>query len=130
MLLLPPMPTSMGILEAARRLGVSPDTVRRHIRIGLLEAHQRPRGRGYTWVVDVPDTVIPSSPRDGRTPVSDPPGASGASTASYDQTELVRDLRRALDVAYTEIEARRAEVARLLALLERAQPPGSDTHGG
>ncbi len=106
----------MSINGAAQYLGVCPDTVRRHIRLGLLQARQKPRGTKYQWLVDVPDTA----PADGVSPSAsrEVPGIE-----EYDHLlQMVSELRRMLDVATAELEARRQETARLLALLERAQP--------
>ena len=44
--------------EAAKRLGVTQDTIRRRIRKGELEAYQEPRPQGYVWLVDVPEEEL------------------------------------------------------------------------
>jgi hypothetical protein len=43
------------LTEAAARLGVSVDTVRRRIRSGELHAQREQRPQGYRWVVALPD---------------------------------------------------------------------------
>ncbi len=44
------------IREAADRLGVSADTVRRRLKVGELEGRQEPQGKsGYRWIVQLPD---------------------------------------------------------------------------
>ncbi len=109
----------MGINEAARYLGVCPDTVRRHIRLGLLQARQKPRGTKYQWLVEVPEMQEAAKPDTGERVHShhQPP-----TVEEYERLQqLVDDLRHLLGVATTELDARRSETARLLALLERAQ---------
>jgi predicted transcriptional regulator len=106
----------MSINEAARELGVSPDTVRRHIRIGLLQARQKPRGRGYQWMVELPGSLEAGSPSglDFQT-------SGGPSVEEYQHMkDMVAELRRALEVTTAELEARREEVGRLLTLVEQA----------
>jgi hypothetical protein len=102
---------SVGINEAARRLGVCPDTVRRHVRLGLLPAKQKPRGTKYQWLVELPDVqAAPAVAGDG-------PNAQ-----DYERLkELVAELRGMLGVATAELDARRKEVAQLLSLLEQSQ---------
>ena len=48
--------TEVSIKEAAERLGVSVDTVRRRLKAGELEGKQEPHGAsGYRWLVQLPD---------------------------------------------------------------------------
>ncbi len=41
--------------EAARRLGVSLDTVERRLHKGELEGHKEPRPQGYIWLIEMPE---------------------------------------------------------------------------
>ena len=103
----------MGINDAARRLGVCPDTVRRHIRIGLLQARQKPRGSKYQWLVEVPET----RPAEAEPPL---PGHVPTAAEYRRVCELADELRHMLAVATAELDARRHEVAQLFGLLDRA----------
>lgn len=47
-------PELVPIAEAARRLGVSADTVRRRLKRGELEGEQHPTAQGFTWLVAMP----------------------------------------------------------------------------
>lgn len=47
-------PELVPIAEAARRLGVSADTVRRRLKRGELESEQRANAQGFTWLVAMP----------------------------------------------------------------------------
>jgi hypothetical protein len=112
------MARSLSINDAARQLGLSPDTVRRRIRIGVLAAHQKPRGRGYQWIVDLPDA------QPGTDAAGEPNADMGHAPTIEEYQQMkqqVIDLRRMLEVATAELEARRSETGRLLALLEQAQ---------
>ena len=99
----------LTINQAASYLGVCPDTVRRHIRLGLLTAERQPRGSKYHWLVDVT----------GREPV----GASFSDDRQPTReeferlNEMVVELRNMLRVTLEQLEARRQEVWRLLTLL-------------
>jgi transposase-like protein len=95
------------ISEAARRLGVSPDTVRRYIRQGKLAAAKQPSPRGLVWLVDLPDDV----------PGLGPDAASEVERLREDVghwRELSMSLRQ-------ELAARTQEIRQLLVLLERSQ---------
>jgi hypothetical protein len=94
------------IAEAARQLGVSRDTVRRHIRRGRLPASKRPTSNGLAWLVDLSD--------DARAPTGQAAREGGLSREEVGHwRELAMTLSR-------ELAARTHEVQQLLALLERA----------
>jgi len=93
------MPT-MTINEAARLRGVSPDTIRRHIRMGLLTARKEHTPRGIRWLVEEPDA-------------SETPLRIDVSEAA------VRGMQEALEVLREELEARRREAWQLQGLLKR-----------
>ena len=119
----------LTIPEAAIRLGVSADTVRRRVKSGRLKARREPHGRNHQWLIDLD---VPAMSQRGasegaaasRSIVRDlqPGEPDRESLASL--RALVDELRVSLDQARTELDARRGEVARLLALLER-QAAGS-----
>jgi excisionase family DNA binding protein len=46
------------VLEAARCLGISPDTVRRRISSGELKARREPHGANFTWWVEIPNELV------------------------------------------------------------------------
>jgi predicted DNA-binding transcriptional regulator YafY len=46
----------LTIRDAAERLGVSSDTIRRRLKAGELDGRQEPQGKqGYRWIVQLPD---------------------------------------------------------------------------
>ena len=98
--------------DAAFRLGVSLDTVRKHCRTGSYRAERRPTPRGMAWFVDM--SALPAQPVPDVTPniAEDAPDALPSSDAVV--TALIAhidDLRGQLSVQAT---AHAAEIARLV----------------
>lgn len=53
----------LSIKEAAERLGVSVDTMRRRLKAGELEGRHEPHGKsGYRWLVQLPDDAQADAP--------------------------------------------------------------------
>lgn len=48
------MTERVPIKEAAERLGVSADTIKRRMKAGELVGHQKPTAQGFVWLVEVP----------------------------------------------------------------------------
>ena len=48
------MSDRVPIKEAAERLGVSADTIKRRMKAGELVGHQKSTAQGFRWLVDVP----------------------------------------------------------------------------
>jgi len=86
----------VSVGEAARRLGVSTDTIRRRIGKGELTAHQEPTPQGFRWEVEL------------QQPVN---GHEGNTEA------LVTALQAQVEAQGQELDARRREVAELHQLL-------------
>jgi hypothetical protein len=57
--------------EAAVRLGVSPQTVKRRVKSGKLSGRQEATAQGFNWLIDIPD--MPNNPSAG-TPSGAPDG--------------------------------------------------------
>jgi hypothetical protein len=121
--------------EAARRLGITTEAIRKRIARGSLEGWRR----GRRWFVVIPDDAGPAdeTPRPDATahPTSDvrsrpdtPPDATahdrtpdgGPAGQSGDREELAL-LREVVGVLRDELEARRREVQQLHTLLAQAQ---------
>lgn len=98
---------AVTIREAARRLGVSEDTVRRRMRRGDLVGVREDTAAGFRWLVEVPE---------------EGPEAEAGPTGSAELLEVAlaheRDVRALLE---RELEARRREVSELHVLLQNAQ---------
>ncbi len=104
----------VSILEAARRLGVTQETIRRRIRKGELAAYQEPRPQGYVWFVDVPEEELPSE---------EPPYADFKEKAN--ETELLREmmelLREELKTKDRQLESKDQQIKELHVLLQQFQ---------
>jgi hypothetical protein len=104
----------VSIPEAARRLGVTQDTVRRRIRKGELTAYQEPRPQGYVWSVDIPEEKLSS----------EEPSYPDFKEEKND-VQLLREmmelLREELKTKDRQLEAREREVQELHVLLQQAQ---------
>jgi len=96
---------TVSIGEAAARLGVSTDTIRRRIGRGTLTAHRDPTAQGFRWQVELPDG---SQSMDGH---------HDNSTLE----SLVATLQTQVQAQTQELEARRREVQELHVLLQTAQ---------
>ena len=94
------------ILDAAKILNVSMDTVRRRIGKGELKARKVPSPHGETYLVEVPDDADP--PREVPEDKEDNPLA-------------IEAMRKTISILETELEARRREVQELHVLLQQAQ---------
>ena len=108
-------------MEAATRLGVSPDTIRRRIRNGELKAKQEPTPQGYTWKVQLP---VDEAAR-GSTSQDRQPGASDESLPWRELVDTLRDevsvLREQLIAQQEEASAKNEQIRELHVLLQQAQ---------
>ena len=101
------------IIDAAKILNISMDTVRRRISKGELKARKVPSPHGETYLVEVPEEPGPVSevPEDKE-----------------DNPLAIEAMRKTISILETELEARRREVQELHVLLQQAQkqlPPGN-----
>ena len=95
----------LGIMEAAVRLGVSTDTIRRRVRKGELPAIRDNTGQ---WRLDLPDDAAPIAPRQ--------PVQASLAPATLPLAPIP------MQVAYADIaDALRAQVEDLQARLDRAE---------
>jgi len=93
----------VSVGEAARRLGVSVDTIRRRIGRGELAAHQEPTPQGFRWEVELQPNDQPVNGHDRNIEA------------------LVTTLQAQVHAQAEELDARRREVQELHVLLQTAQ---------
>jgi len=93
----------VSIGEAARRLGVSTDTIRRRIGKGELLAHREPTPQGYRWEIELQPNDQPLNGHEGN------------------NEALVTALLAQVQAQAEELDARRREVQELHVLLQTAQ---------
>lgn len=129
---------TVTIAEAAERLGISQDTVRRRIHRGELQAQQSPTPQGFVWQVEVcgpaeaPSPPEPERPAPVQEAASTPTAASAGDTSAGPPAE-VRRLEQLVDVLQEELRRRNDELAArtreigelhvLLQQVQRALPP-------
>jgi hypothetical protein len=121
----------MGLVtmtEAARRLDVTVETVKRRLRRGELQGHKQPRPQGFTWLIEMPEDTGDQDSTPSVTP-SDTP----ASNAEVHRLEdMVSLLQRELAITRDELEHQRSmyqselvsknkQIEQLHVLLQQAQ---------
>ena len=110
----------ISVMEAATRLGVSPDTIRRRIRNGELHAFQKPTPQGYSWKVELPDESTVESPSQDHEGVH-----SGESLPWRELVDTLRDevsvLREQLIAQQGESVAKNEQIRELHVLLQQTQ---------
>lgn len=97
------------IRDAAQRLGVSPDTVRRHLKSGEMTGERQKTPQGFIWLVDVPRA--PSGAEDaGELP--QPAGRPELSEEQAILLERVAGLERLVSELQTDRDAWREQARR------------------
>jgi hypothetical protein len=103
--------------EAARRLGVTEDTVKRRLRKGELQGERKERPQGYTWMVELPDE---ESETDST--VTGTVSSLGDDTVGHQVSNgEVRRLEEMVSMLQHQLEVREREVQELHVLLQQAQ---------
>lgn len=109
----------MSISEAARALGISPDTVKRRMAAGQLLSKQEQRPQGYRWLVEVPDDAVGV---DAGIQEESESGTVDESVVLVLRAEVAR-LEETVQLLAVELDARRRDVAELHGLLREAVTP-------
>jgi len=104
---------TVSIGDAATRLGISPDTVRRRIGKGILTGHQEPTAQGFRWMIELPE---PEQETNGHRD-----SGSLENLVASSLENLVVTLQAQISAQADELEARRREVSELHVLLQTAQ---------
>jgi len=81
----------VSIKEAAERLGVSADTIRRRMKRGELVSRKRGTAQGYVWEIEVESLPVDGEPMAGEQPA---PGAAADSLELERLRERVTGLER------------------------------------
>jgi hypothetical protein len=129
------------VLEAARCLGISPDTVRRRISTGELKARKEINGKNFTWWVEVAEDLVSTGQviQEGPLPINEQDGERFNASSIVDvqtlldsQASLIATLKAQVQAQQEELESRRREVQELHVLLQQAQAalpvPQEDRH--
>jgi len=114
----------VSISEAARRLGVSSDTIRRRIGRGELVAHQEATPQGYRWEIEIDLSDQPLNGHDSNLEalVTALQSQIQGQTIELDaRRREVEDKQAQVQAQAEELDARRREVQELHVLLQTAQ---------
>jgi excisionase family DNA binding protein len=96
----------LTIRDAAERLGVSSDTIRRRLKAGELEGRQEPQGKqGYRWIVQLPEDAQ-------DTPTAVATAAPGMPTAEAYELADARARIEGLERLIDEIGSQREKLER------------------
>jgi predicted DNA-binding transcriptional regulator YafY len=96
----------VSIAEAAERLRLSEQTVRRRVRSGELPGVQLNTPQGFIWMVELSDDLSTDNPDSGEIKAL---------------RELIDTLRAQIETLSAELEGRRREAQEFLFLLQQAQ---------
>ncbi len=124
----------VGVLDAARILGVSDSTVRRLVKAGKLEAERVERPQGHVWLVRVPAPATDPSGTRQRLAAAAGAEPSGAPALAAWMTSVLEPLvtelslmRQANERQAGEVAGLREERGRLTAELDAARTAELDT---
>ena len=127
------------VQEAARRLGVKEDAIRKRIQRGSIRNQKDPSGRVWVWVRPAQDTAQDadaSSQDEAQDPYRDTTQDSAQDGRLEDLREQVaylrrqldeeREARRRADTILVQLSAANAEQARTIRAIEAPQEPPED----
>src|SRR3954468_4684809 len=111
----PPVTTrQVSVAEAARELGISPETVRRWIKSGRLQAERSIRPQGTVWEVSLPPTtprgVPPLAPATDHSEASPSEPAHASADVAWHPSPPVADHTAPLVASIARLIAELAEV--------------------
>lgn len=113
------------LAEAAHRLGVSVDTVRRRLHKGELKGEQQARPQGFIWLIEMPDETGQPSRSSADCQGEEQPGSQASMAACQAEISrletMVAALQDRIGAQQDELEARRREVQELHVLLQQSQ---------
>ena len=118
--------TKVSIAEAAHKLGISQDTIRKRLRAGELAGEQVRAPGGFRWLVELPEDVRgPATPEHADETAGEAAGLQGIVATLQAQNQSLQDhlatLQAQVQSQGEEMEARRREVQELHVLLQQAQ---------
>jgi predicted RNase H-like nuclease (RuvC/YqgF family) len=116
--------STVSIQEAAVRLGVSIETIRRRIHNGQLSASQSPTPQGFVWLVELPNNEDEVSPPSENGQVLRELVASLQAQVEAQQKQMDQQLaayQEQLQAKDKQLETRAREIQELHVLLQQAQ---------
>jgi hypothetical protein len=114
--------------EAAKRLGVSVDTIRRKLRRGELQGYQQPRPQGFIWAVELPEESDNHGITFAETVADTPASYPGSKGEICRLEEMVAVLQaqvvaqqKQMEAQQEELSAKNKQIEQLHVLLQQAQ---------
>jgi len=112
--------------EAARRLGVSVDTVERRLKRGELTGQQEQRAKGWRWLIEVPGGDAPvnngvapvNAPADAPALTIDAPAGIGLVDVLQDQVASLQEQLRQLG---QQVSSRDSQITELITVVRQQQ---------
>lgn len=123
----------ISVVEAAKVLGVSEETVKRRIRRGELQGQQYPRPQGHVWMVDLPSDPVNSTihhdirttPREFIDHDTDPAVRDGEISRLEETLSILRTQVEAqekyIEGYQQQLDAKDRQIEQLHVLLQQAQ---------
>ena len=117
----------LTMVEAAHRLGVSMDTVKRRIQKGELKGHQQPRPQGFVWLVEMPEESSQPGSNPANTPVSTSELRRLEEMVQFLKAELaardtqVESWKQETEAHREQLQAKDRQIEQLHILLQQAQ---------
>jgi predicted ArsR family transcriptional regulator len=119
---------SVTMAEAAKRLGVSVDTIRRKLRRGELQGYQQPRPQGFIWAVELPEESDNHGITFAETVADTSASYPGSKGEIYRLEEMVAVLQaqvvaqqKQMEAQQEELTAKNKQIEQLHVLLQQAQ---------
>ena len=113
------------VAEAARRYGVSVDTVKRRLRNGELQGHKQPGRGGFSWLIEM-NGASPSNSEDATANATvDAPVNDGEVQALRELVETLRSQvmsqQKQAESEHQQLEAKDNQIRELHVLLQQTQ---------
>ncbi len=119
---------SVTMAEAAKRLGVSVDTIRRKLRRGELQGYQQPRPQGFVWIVELSEELDNHGITFAETVADTSASYPGSKGEIYRLEEMVDVLQaqvvaqqKQMEAQQEELTAKNKQIEQLHVLLQQAQ---------
>jgi len=110
--------------EAARRLGVSVDTIERRLKKGDLQGQREQRGKGWRWLIEVAADDAPATApaNNGDAPAS-APAENPLVTALQDQIAGLQEQLRVMNQALSSRDNQIVELITVVRTTQAMLPP-------
>ena len=109
------------VAEAARRLCVSEDTVKRRLHKGELLGYRQSRPQGFTWLIELPDEPEKVDHADTGDTEDTPATAAVKAVEVRRLEESLGVVKLELDLCHRQIKVKDQQIEQLHALLQQSQ---------